>query len=282
MNEAVLKMLAEIEKINNKISLPDHVLKAMELPKIPTLPDHVLKVMELSKAVQMSNDIYDKFLKPSEVVSMLHKQLYEDNTHLHLSKHDELFKTINAISKFDIVTTDYLRYQEYDLHPDTKELEPEKQTEITVVRNNIIQSIYDTYNKSDIIYSLSPREFEEYVAELLRHKGFEVDLTKQTRDGGYDILAIKSIGGLDYKHLIECKRYKKDKNIGVSIIREFMHVIAEQNANKGIIVTTSTFSKDAKMKRENTPYMLDLKDNADIMKWTEEYYLDKLKNIKGI
>lgn len=36
---------------------------------------------------------------------------------------------------------------------------------------------------------ITPREFEELLADLLRDMGWEVELTEQTRDGGADILA---------------------------------------------------------------------------------------------
>lgn len=41
-----------------------------------------------------------------------------------------------------------------------------------------------------LLRELSPREFEEVVAEIFRSNGFHVDLTKRTRDGGKDIIAI--------------------------------------------------------------------------------------------
>ena len=37
---------------------------------------------------------------------------------------------------------------------------------------------------------LKPREFEQLIAELWHGFGYDVDLTKQTRDGGKDIIAI--------------------------------------------------------------------------------------------
>jgi CRISPR/Cas system Type II protein with McrA/HNH and RuvC-like nuclease domain len=42
-----------------------------------------------------------------------------------------------------------------------------------------------------LMRNLDPRKFEELVAELLRDKGYEVELTPRTRDGGLDIIAIK-------------------------------------------------------------------------------------------
>ena len=51
----------------------------------------------------------------------------------------------------------------------------------------------------DALRVLDDRLFEEVIAEIFRRFGFDVSLTKRTRDGGYDIIAIES------------KRYLKNK-----------------------------------------------------------------------
>lgn len=42
----------------------------------------------------------------------------------------------------------------------------------------------------ELMREISPREFEEVVSEIFRSKGFEVDLTKRTANGGKDIIAV--------------------------------------------------------------------------------------------
>jgi len=69
------------------------------------------------------------------------------------------------------------------------------------------------------IYKLTPRQYEELVAELFRDMGYDVKLTKATRDGGKDILAaIKTEVG-QLLCLIEAKRYREDRKIGVALVR---------------------------------------------------------------
>src|SRR5690606_32268347 len=53
--------------------------------------------------------------------------------------------------------------------------------------------ILKIYLNNEKLFELHPREFEKIIAELLYAKGFDVELTKQTRDNGYDILALKYI-----------------------------------------------------------------------------------------
>src|SRR5215211_5952306 len=42
--------------------------------------------------------------------------------------------------------------------------------------------------RPEYVFEISPRQFEEIIAELFFREGYEVELTKQTRDGGYDIV----------------------------------------------------------------------------------------------
>src|SRR6266550_4433098 len=54
------------------------------------------------------------------------------------------------------------------------------------------------------IFGISPREFEEIIAEIFHQKGFHVELTKQTADGGRDIIAIHNKLNIHSKYIIEC------------------------------------------------------------------------------
>jgi restriction system protein len=56
----------------------------------------------------------------------------------------------------------------------------------------------------------------ELIAELLASYGWTVDLTKQTRDGGYDIFALrKDALGVQSSWLIECKRDHSLRNVSL-------------------------------------------------------------------
>lgn len=53
------------------------------------------------------------------------------------------------------------------------------------------QIIMDIAQNRELIYNISPREFEEVIERVLQDEGFETKLTQQTRDGGCDIIATK-------------------------------------------------------------------------------------------
>ena len=116
--------------------------------------------------------------------------------------------------------------------------------------------------------SLSPRAFEEFVAELLSRNGFvNVVLTQRTRDGGRDIVA--SFPNAFTKPLItivECKRYAAHRPIRVSTVRELLGVIhsSDLKADRGIIATTSSLTRDA-LRIVEKQYSLSKLDHDDLM-----------------
>lgn len=95
------------------------------------------------------------------------------------------------------------------------------------------------------VYSLEAWEFEQLVADVFRRNGFAAEVTKRTRDGGKDVVAILEIGGVVYTTYLECKKYSHNHPVGVASVRELFAVMERDQIAKGVIVTTSYFTKDA-------------------------------------
>lgn len=87
-------------------------------------------------------------------------------------------------------------------------------------------------------------EFESFVGDLLRKMGFDVEHTALSGDGGIDLIAHSHELIFKGKYLIQCKRYAG--TIGEPAIRDLYGVVLSQNANKGILMTNSSFTKQAK------------------------------------
>jgi HJR/Mrr/RecB family endonuclease len=121
----------------------------------------------------------------------------------------------------------------------------------------------------DEMRTLNPRKFEEFIAELFRCSGGDIVLTPRTRDGGRDILlrVVKPSG--EWYYLVECKRYCQSRPVNVSLVRALYGVVEAEKATGGIIVTTSSFTKDALKFRESIKYRMSLKDFADIKRWVQ-------------
>lgn len=163
--------------------------------------------------------------------------------------------------------------------PPAKEIHvPESRiiSDFSEINNTIPKLIKLIQEDSSYIYRISTREFEEIVAEIFRAQGYQVTLTKRTRDGGKDIIAInKNKLGLETCYFIECKRHAFDSKVDVGIVREVYGIHSARNGpNKSIIATTSAFTPDAIKFANNevrSRWDMELKDIQDILQWIRHY-----------
>jgi restriction system protein len=97
----------------------------------------------------------------------------------------------------------------------------------------------------DVLLRLPPAGFERLAQRLLREAGFtQVAVTGQSGDGGIDGYGTLQINHLvSFKVLFQCKRYAK--SVSSSQVRDFRGAMAGR-ADKGIIITTGTFTTEAK------------------------------------
>ena len=95
------------------------------------------------------------------------------------------------------------------------------------------------------LQSLPPDGFERICQRLLRESGFQqVAVTGKSGDGGIDGHGILQINPfVSFKVLFQCKRYQGA--VAVSAVRDFRGAL-QGRADKGIILTTGTFTTDAK------------------------------------
>lgn len=96
-----------------------------------------------------------------------------------------------------------------------------------------------------ILMSLPPNGFERFCQRLLREAGFEhVNVTGRSGDGGIDGVGILQVNPLvSFKVLFQCKRYAG--SIVPSQVRDFRGAMGGR-ADKGIIITTGSFTSEAK------------------------------------
>jgi restriction system protein len=92
--------------------------------------------------------------------------------------------------------------------------------------------------------ALPPEGFERLCQRLLRESGFErVTVTGRSGDGGIDGIGILQMTPfVSFKVLFQSKRY--DGAVSVSQVRDFRGAMMGR-ADKGIILTTGTFTTDA-------------------------------------
>ena len=119
----------------------------------------------------------------------------------------------------------------------------------------------------EMMRKLPPPKFEEIVAELFEKQGYVVDLTPASKDGGFDMYVAKQESIGQFLYLVECKRYAPPTKVGVEIVRALHGVVQQRQANAGIIVTTSFFTKGAIEFHRQIRYQMHLHDYITLQKW---------------
>lgn len=89
--------------------------------------------------------------------------------------------------------------------------------------------------------------FEHFVVDLFQSLGFDAKKTQAGPDGGVDIELRQKGAPADApaQALVQCKA-RSSKAVGVDKARELLGVIASTGARRGILVTNSGFSDDAR------------------------------------
>jgi restriction system protein len=97
----------------------------------------------------------------------------------------------------------------------------------------------------EILRSLPPDGFEKLSQRLLRECGFQqVTVTGRGGDGGIDGHGIVKVNDfVTFPVYFQCKRYKG--SVGPAVIRDFRGAMMGR-ADKGIVITTGTFTADAR------------------------------------
>jgi HJR/Mrr/RecB family endonuclease len=140
--------------------------------------------------------------------------------------------------------------------------------EIIPVCLDFRRMIQDVKINPQELLTLDSRQFEELVAEIWRNLGYEAELTARTKDGGRDIIAVRRVEA-DVRFLIECKRYSPLNKVGVELVRALYGVRMHEKATKGILATTSTFTRGAKTFFDDHMWELEPRDFDGVVDWVK-------------
>lgn len=117
---------------------------------------------------------------------------------------------------------------------------------------------------------VSPRRFEEIIAEIMSLMGYQVSLTPSSGDGGFDLYAAKNNELGTFLFLVECKKYTPPNKVGVEIVRSLNGVVQSKKATAGVIATTSFFTSPAKAFQKEVAYQMQLRNYIDLQDWLQQ------------
>ena len=138
---------------------------------------------------------------------------------------------------------------------------------VSFVEQALIEQLHQ---HPDLFKDIDRRRFEEIVAELFDGFGYAVELTKRTRDGGKDVIAIKR-AEVNVRYLISCKRPDPGNPVTVATVRELYGVKVSEGATKAILATTTYFTHDAQILFDKHRWELDPRDFEAIKEWVAQY-----------
>ncbi len=206
----------------------------------------------------------------------------------------------------DITLTELGRIVNYDSFPNSEDQEEidnywEKKKQDRVYKkksknestenlenSNEIAQLEDTYSSNndmveeyraellERIKSFSPKKFESFSRLLLSHMGIKFD-----REKGVKMSGDHGIDGFGYfqsdefrtsKVVIQCKRFV-EQPISEPVIDQFKGVMTSFNADYGIFITTSYFTKQAQEKALQGSNIVTLIDGQKLVSLIEKYQL---------
>jgi len=117
--------------------------------------------------------------------------------------------------------------------------------------------------------AMAPDAFERLAQRLLRESGFvRVEVTGKSGDGGIDGSGVLRMNLISFQVLFQCKRYAG--SVASSVVRDFRGAM-QGRADKGLIITTGTFTADARKEatRDGAP-AIDLIDGEALCQLLKE------------
>jgi restriction system protein len=117
---------------------------------------------------------------------------------------------------------------------------------VSVLRRRKRAKLYQDVSRTPsqrALESLTWHEFELLIGEWFRRQGYAVVETGGVGepDGGVDLVLSKQ----NQTYLVQCKQWKA-LQVGVTVVRELMGVMAVRNASGGFVVTSGRFTDEAR------------------------------------
>lgn len=180
---------------------------------------------------------------------------------------------ISALKTNSIFKLEYPDSSDIDsIQPDNLAIDDEEKSALITVDRLPLRVLSRILKNPAEVRNISPRQFEEFIADILSDLGFNnVILTPRSGDGGKDVIASHSVQGIPLTFYFECKKYADGNKIQLDTMRSLLGTVAHDSrkVNKGILVTTSTFTRGCKefILAESR---VDGKDYDGILGWIDE------------
>lgn len=103
------------------------------------------------------------------------------------------------------------------------------------------EEILSSLDERTNLVDLTAHAFETVIRDLFQAMGFDTYQTRASRDGGVDCVAHYTKSVVGGKYIIQAKRFTH--RVPVEDVRDLAGALDHERASKGILVTTSEFTK---------------------------------------
>jgi HJR/Mrr/RecB family endonuclease len=119
-------------------------------------------------------------------------------------------------------------------------------------RSPVIQAITDLSRRLARLIAEAPeslseiewRDLERVLAAVFEGIGFRVELTPGSKDKGRDIILRCRVAASQQSYAIEVKHWRSGKRVGKKYVRDFVNVVAREEHQGGVFVSSSGYSEE--------------------------------------
>jgi hypothetical protein len=225
---------------------------------------------DISRPLSEENHFLDSFIQAAQIndwssaeesLQLSYSAIENSSVNYHREEILEIVSTVSEALEI-LISSEFV-----DLY-----VSPRSPIEVSETFVEVDRRIAEAILKNPSIFdSMDPRYFEELVASIYSKLGFEVFLTKRTRDGGRDIVVVGQKAQSILKFIVECKRYRRDRKVGIAAVQRLWGVKVSEGATKAILATTASFSRPAKEFAQKHLWELDLVDYKQLLSLLKSY-----------
>lgn len=84
------------------------------------------------------------------------------------------------------------------------------------------------------------RDLERALGEVFQGLGFDVDVTRPSKDGGKDLIIHWSSEGISYTWYVEIKHWRENR-VGATTMRQFVQIVVRDRVDRGLLLSSSGF-----------------------------------------
>ncbi|MGH0518776.1 restriction endonuclease [Bacillus toyonensis] len=199
---------------------------------------------------------------------ILANTIFKDAELINVSlKGAELDRTVfQGATIIDVIFDDSTVLTQVDFNS-AKFLTKKSREELSSSKNNNVKKDYNYYKQNpNELTNTNPREFENFVVELLKENGFGIKNHMRNFDKGYDFEAFKRNQDAVTSYCISVKCYNRTNKVHLPPISGLNAIRLAIGFDKAMIVTNTYFSKTVEEYASENP-SIELIDMWKIKEW---------------